>query len=426
VKPERGAAGTAAPALTVLFLVNVLNYYDRQVLGALVEPLRHHFQLSDTQLAAIPASFTIVYAVAGVPLGRLADRVSRRWLLAAGIAIWAGLTGASALAASYAMLLVTRLGTGIGEAVCAPAATSWIGDLVPASRRARAMAWFMMAVPIGVMLSLAISGPVAQAYGADGWKVALRVAAMPAILLAPAVLCLREPERGSLAAAGGGTSAFLRVPAFWWIAGSGAIVNSALYSFSYFLPAFLTRFHGVPVGPAGLWSGIGSGAAGILGALSVGIWGDRLSERWPGGRLSLAAAAAALAVAPLLASLGVARGSGAMAVCLAMAGYGLLQTYYGLVYAALHDVVAPEARGTAMSVYLLVTYLCGAAFGPLVTGRLSDAFARSAAGVGAVTEAAKAVGLHQAMYAIPVLSALLAAVLWAGSRMAIEGGRSSA
>ena len=411
-QPE--AARDVAPALAVLFLVNVLNYYDRQVLGALVEPLRHHFNLNDTQLAAIPALFTIVYAVAGVPLGRLADRASRRWLLAAGIAVWAGLTGASALAASYAVLLATRLGTGIGEAVCAPAATSWIGDLVPAARRARAMAGFMMAVPVGVMLSLAISGPVAQAYGRDGWKMALAVAAMPAILLVPAVLCLREPDRGAVEHRG--NFAFLRGRVFWWIALSGAVVNSALYSFSYFLPAFLTRYHGVPVGPAGLWSGIGSGIAGILGAGSVGIWGDNWSRRWSGGRLSLAAAASALAILPLTASLGLGPGSGVAAVCLAMAGYGLLQTYYGLVYAALHDVVGPEARATAMSVYLLVTYLCGAAFGPLLTGRLSDVFAKSAAGAGAVTEAAKAMGLHQAMYVIPALSLLLAIVLWAGGR----------
>jgi MFS family permease len=414
VSPRPGAASGIAPALSVLFLVNVLNYYDRQVLGALVEPLRHHFHLSDTQLAAIPALFTIVYAVAGVPLGRLADRASRRWLLAGGIAVWAGLTGASALAASYAVLLATRLGTGIGEAICAPAATSWIGDLVPAARRARAMAGFMMAVPIGVMLSLAISGPVAQAYGPDGWRMALAVAAVPAVLLLPAVLCLREPARSKSNAAG--SLVFLRVRAFWWIAASGAVVNSALYSFSYFVPAFLTRYHGVPVGAAGLWSGIGSGIAGILGATAVGIWGDRISERWPGGRLSLAATAAALAVAPLTVSLGFGRGSGLAAVCLAMAGYALLQTYYGLVYAALHDVVATEARATAMSVYLLVTYLCGAAFGPLLTGRLSDTFARSAAAAGMAAETAKAIGLHRAMYAIPALSAVLAVVLWIGGR----------
>ena len=420
MRVERGTSSADVPALVVLFFVNVLNYYDRQALGALVEPLRHQFRLNDTQLAAIPTLVTMVYAVAGVPLGRLADRVSRQRLLAAGVAVWAALTGFGALASSYAMLLVSRLGMGAGEAVCAPAATSWIGDLVPAHRRARAMAGFMMAVPVGVMLSLAVSGPVAQAFG---WRAALTVASLPAVVLAPALLCLREPARGATRAAAGGPTqseaaagfAFLRIPAFWWIAASGAIVNSALYSFSYFLPAFLTRFHGLAVGRAGLWTGIGSGVAGILGALSVALYGDRAARHCPGGRMSLAAGAAALAVAPAALAIRVPAGHAAAAVWLAMAAYALLQTYYGLVYAALHDVVTPALRGSAMSVYLLATYLGGAAFGPLLTGRLSDQFARAAAGAAAVTEAAKAAGLRQAMCVIPVLAALLAVVLWAGA-----------
>jgi MFS family permease len=413
VKVERGTSTPEVPTLAILFLVNVLNYYDRQALGALVEPLRHQFHLTDTQLAAIPTLVTIVYALAGVPLGRLADRVSRKRLLAAGVAVWAGLTGLGAVAASYAMLMASRLGMGVGEAVCAPAATSWIGDLVPAHRRVRAMAGFMMAVPVGVMLSLAISGPVAQAYG---WQAALAAAALPAVVLVPALLCLREPARSAATSTAAASFAFLRQSAFWWIAASGAVVNAALYSFSYFLPAFLTRFHGLSVGKAGLWTGIGSGTAGILGALSVSAWGDGVARRWPGGRLSLAAGASALATVPAALALRVPAGNAQAAVCLAMVAYGLLQTYYGLVYAALHDVVGPALRGTAMSVYLLVTYLCGASFGPLLTGRLSDYFARAAAGGNGITEAARAAGLHQAMYVMPVLSALLAVVLWAGAK----------
>jgi MFS family permease len=404
---RNGASRADASALAVLFLVNVLNYYDRQALGALVEPLRHHFRLTDTQLASIPTLVTIVYALAGIPLGRLADRASRKRLLAAGVAVWAGLTACGALASGFAMLLVSRLGVGVGEAVCAPAATSWIGDLVPAARRARAMAGFMMAVPVGVMLSLAVSGPVAQAWG---WRAALTVAALPAVVLVPALLCLREPARTAAPGTRASGFAFLRTPAFWWIAASGAIVNAALYSFSYFMPAFLTRFHGLPVGQAGLWTGIGSGVAGMLGAALVVFGGDRA-----GGRMRLAGTAAALAVAPMALAIHAPAGHAVRALLLAMAAYALLQTYYGLVYAALLDVVAPGVRGAAMSVYLLVTSLCGAAFGPLLTGGLSDHFARTLAGASAVTEAAKAAGLRSAMYAIPALAALLAVTLWAGS-----------
>jgi len=405
------------PALAVLFFVNVLNYYDRQALAALAEPLRHQFALSDAQLGGLSTVFIVLYAVAGLPLGRLADTWSRRRLLAIGVAVWAGLTGLGALAASYALLAASRLGVGIGEAVCAPAAISWIGDLVPATRRARAMAGFMMAVPVGVMLSGAITGPVAQAHG---WRIALAVAAAPALILAPALLWLREPARGPGGPPHGlgatAPLALLRIPGLAWISASGAILNFALYSFSSFLPALLTRYHGLAVGQAGVWSGVGSGAAGILGAVAAGAWGDRAIRRRANGRLLLAAGAS-LAAAPLAAfAIHMPAGSAAATLALLMPAYGLLQMYYGLVYAAINDIVPSNERGSATAVYLLVTYLGGAAFGPLLTGMLSDRLARHAAGTAAVTEAAKAIGLHEAMYVVPALAVVLAVVLWGGAR----------
>jgi MFS family permease len=394
---------TVGPALAVLFLVNVLNFYDRQALNAVLEPLRHEFSLSDTQLGGLVTLFTVVFALAGLPLGRLADTRSRRGLLTGGIAVWTGLTAMAGLAANYAMLLATRLGVGIGEAVCTPAATSWIGDLVPPKRRARAMAMFMMAVPVGGMLSYAISGPVAQAHG---WRAALVLAAIPGLILAPAVWWLREPSR--VVAASESQRRLVLPSTFWWIAASGAVVNFALYSFSTFLPAFLTRYHGMSVARAGVWAGIGTGVSGILGAAIAGTAGDRV-----GNRLWLAAAASLAAAGPILAAIRMPAGSAAAAVWLAMTGYGLLQMYYGLVYAAIQDIVLPEMRGRAMAAYFVVTYLGGASWGPLVTGRLSDFLARRS---GLAGEAARAIGLRDAMYVIPALAVVLAAVLWIAGR----------
>jgi MFS family permease len=452
-----GTGGRTAP-FVVLFLVNVLNFYDRQALGALTEPLRRDFHLSDTQLGAITTSFTVLYALAGLPLGRLADTWRRKALLAIGVTLWAGLTGLGGLARSYAMLLATRLGVGIGEATCGPAATSWIGDLVAPERRARAMALFMAAVPLGGMLSFAVTGTVAQAYG---WRVALALAALPAVALVPALLCLREPERGPGAGdklssvsdenvaqvvqpAGPrigsaleksarmptlharqraprtetGAGGLLRRPAFLWIVLSGAVVNFALYSFSTFLPAFLTRFHGLSVGRAGFWTGVGSGAAGLSGALAAGLLGDRAHGHRGRFRLSLAGGAALVAAPLAFFAIRMPAGHAAAAVALIMAAYGLLQSYYGLVYAAIQDIVAPAARGAAMGTYYMAMYLCGASFGPLATGGLSDHFARAAAATGPITESARALGLRQAMYLIPALALALSVVLWAGGRAA--------
>jgi predicted MFS family arabinose efflux permease len=395
--------------LGVLFLVNVLNFYDRLVLGAVLEPVRREFALSDTQLGAMVTLFTLVFAAAGLPAGRLSDTRARRGLLALGIAAWAGLTGLSALAANYAVLLVTRLGVGIGEAVCTPAATSWIGDTAPTGRRTRALAFFMMAVPVGGLLSYSIGGPVAQALG---WRVAMAVAAAPALLLAPAVLWLREPERGVAAASAG--VAWKPGTGFWWIAASGAAVNFALYAFSTFLPAMLTRYHGMSVASAGVWMGIGTGVSGIAGALAAGAAGDRVRSR-----LRLTAGIMLAAALPMFLALRVAPGGAGAAVTLAMVAYGMMQMYYGLVYAAIHDLAPAPARGRAMSQYLLVTYLGGASWGPLATGRLSDWLAR-ASGLGG--EAARAAGLHGAMYVVPALAVVLAGILWMADSSAQSRG----
>ena len=393
-------------SLVVLFLVNLLNFYDRLTLGALAEPVRREFHLSDAALGGLTTGFTIIYALAGWPLGRLADTRSRKGILAWGMAVWCGLTALGGLAGTYAMLLVTRLGVGIGEAACAPAATSWIGDAVPPERRTRAMAWFMMAVPVGIMLSYAITGAAAQAFG---WRVALALAAVPSVILIPAVLIVHEPRKVGRAISRSGQSSRLSNPTFWWIAISGAILNFALYSFSAFFPAFLTRVHGLSVAQSGLWAGLGTGIAGIAGALAAGALGDRLPNR----RLMLAAFSSAAAAPFALAALGL---PAAPAIALMMAAYGLLQMYYGLIYAAMHDVVQPEFRGEAMGAYFAVQYLAGAAWGPLLTGRLSDAFASRARNGGAAADAARAIGLHQAMYIIPALALLLAAVLFIAAR----------
>jgi MFS family permease len=408
-------------SLAVLFAINIFNFYDRQVLGALGETIRKEFHLSDTQLGALGTVPIVVYALVGLPLGRLADSASRKRLLAGGIVVWTALTGLGGLVQSYLMLLISRVGVFVGEATCAPAATSWIGDLFPAERRSRALALFMLGVPIGGALSYAISGPVAQAWG---WRAALVVAAVPAVLLIPALLRLDEPARGASeaarqAAANPTAASILRIPTMWWIIASGALVNFNLYALATFLPVFLIRYHRLSVGQAGLWAGLGYGAAGIAGGAIAGAWGDRVIHRRKDGRM-LSAAAAALIAAPL-ALVGIRQPAGAAAASIAfiMIAYGFLNMYYGLVYSAIHDIVAPGVRATTMAIYFLAMYLCGASFGPLITGQLSDYLARSAAhaaGAAVTGEVYRAVGLHQAMYAIPALSVVLALALYAGSR----------
>jgi MFS family permease len=406
-------------SLTVLVAVNVLNFYDRHVLGALTEPIRKEFGLSDSEVGLIGSAFIWLYAIVGLPLGRVADSWSRRKLLASGMVVWAALTGVAAVAVNYTMLLFSRLGFAVGEAVVAPAATSWIGDLFPAGGRSHPLALFMLGVPVGGALSYFFSGPVAQAYG---WRTAMVVAAAPAVILVPLLLRLTEPVRGAAEThhepiARTSMAAVLKIPTMWWIIASGALLNFNMYAIGTFLPAFLSRIHGLTLARSGIATGIVFAVGGVFGGLLAGWLGDRVIHRLENGRLLTAAAISAVG-API-GYLGIGAGGAYAAIALIAAAYGTLNAYYGLVYSAIQDIVAPAMRGTAMAIYFLAMYLCGASFGPLLTGKLSDWMARraaNAAGVASITEAFKAIGLQQAMFVIPVLSLLLALVLYCGSR----------
>jgi MFS family permease len=406
-------------SLAVLVAVNVLNFYDRHVIGALTEPIRKEFSLSDAQVGLIGSAFIWLYALVGLPLGRAADSRSRKKLLAGGMLVWAALTGVAAMAANYTMLLLSRLGFAVGEAVVAPAATSWIGDLFPAGERSRPLALFMLGVPVGAALSYFFSGPVAQAYG---WRAAMVLAAAPALLLIPLTLRIAEPMRGAAESyhepmAKSSMTTILKIPTMWWIIASGALLNFNMYAIATFLPAFLSRIHGLTLARSGIATGVVFAIGGVAGGLLAGRLGDRVIHTRENGRLLVAAVCSAIG-APF-AFFGIAAGSVYAAIPLIAFAYGTLNSYYGLVYSAIQDIVAPAMRGSAMAIYFLAMYLCGASFGPLLTGKLSDWMAHraaDAAGAARITEAFKAIGLQQAMFIIPVLSLLLALVLYCGSR----------
>ena len=408
-------------AVLVLFAINILNFYDRHVPGALVEPMRKEFHLSDMQIGLLGSVFIWLYAVMGVPLGRIADSGSRKKLLAWGLVVWASLTACAAIATNYSVLLISRVGVGLGEATCAPAATSWLGDLFPAEKRSRVLALFMLGVPFGGALAYFFSGPLAQAHG---WRAAMVLAAAPALALVPALLMLEEPRRGAsettrAQAARTSVSSLLRLPTLWWIIASGVFLNFNMYAIATFLPALLSRVHGLSLASSGIATGVVFFVGGLGGGLGAGYLGDFIVQRRKDGRM-LCAAIAALVAVPL-SCLGILEPVGSLPAGIAffLLAYAALTSYYGLVYSAIQDIVAPNQRGITMAIYFAAMYLCGASFGPLLTGRVSDLLAHRAAvlaGSPALTESFRAIGLRQAMLIIPIFSLLLAGVLYMGSR----------
>ena len=408
----------AAYALSVLFAVNAMNFFDRQIGGALAEPIRKEWGLSDSALGALGTAFTLLYAFVGIPLGRLSDRISRKKILGIAVFAWSLLTSISGMARSYGQMFSTRLGVGAGEAACAPAATSLIGDLFPPARRARAMSVFMLGLPIGIALSYLVSSLVAHTWG---WRAAFFVAGIPGVLCAIGALFIDEPQRGMMekrTVAARPWRALLTIPTMWWLVLSGALHNFNMYALGSFLTPLLMRYHGATLRQAGLIAMATYGLGGIPGLLIGGALADRISIQRKNGRLLVGAVSILISIPLLLLALLTPAHHILMFVVFAAGGCMTMYVYYSSVYAALHDVVEPALRGTAMAFYFFAMYVLGASFGPIATGMASDFFTRKAAAAAGATilEPFRGQGLHSAMYLIPVLSTVLALVLFAASR----------
>jgi MFS family permease len=405
----------AAYALTVLFLINTMNFFDRAIGGALGEPIRREWGLSDSALGALGTAFTLLYAFVGVPLGRLSDRAPRKSILAGAVFVWSALTALSGFTRTYWQLFATRLGVGVGEAACAPAATSLIGDLVPPAKRARAMSIFMMGLPIGIALSYFVGSYVAHTYG---WRAAFFVAGIPGVLCAIAALFIPEPVREHLSPreAAGPWRTLLTIPTLWWLILSGALHNFNMYALGTFLAPLLMRYHAADLRHAGVMTTVVYGLSGIPGLLIGGALADKWSVTRKDGRLLVAAIAAAISAPLMVAALARPAKDTLLFVILGALACAFMYVYYASVYATLQDVVPPSMRGTAMALYFFAMYVLGASFGPLATGMLSDRFTRAAAAGATNLEPFRGAGLHSAMYVVPVLCMLLALVLFAATR----------
>lgn len=415
--------GRLAYALAVLFALNFMNFYDRQVVGAVGEKIKQEWQLSDGQLASLTTAFVLLYALVGIPFGRLADTGARRFTLSGGVAIWSAFTALSGAAGSYVTHFLCRMGVGVGEASLAPTANSLIADLFPARRRGRALSIFMLGLPLGLGASYLISGMVVQATG--GWRPALYVAAVPGFILAILALYVPDPRRDNTrdtATRGADTTlgavrAILSIPTMWWVIASGALLNLVMYAVSAFSTSYYIRYHGLDIEHANRFNAMVFGGGGGLGMLIGGWLGDRAGRRGAAGRLQLAMVGCLLAAPLLWLALEQPRGEAWGFAGLMFAAVLTLYFYYSTVYAAIHDLVPSRMRGMAMSVYFFVFYIF-TAIGLIVFGRLSDTMAVRAVATGVTAAEGRALGLHSAMYAMPLCCAALVVVLYVASRTA--------
>ena len=202
--PSRPYAWTV---VAILIATAVLSYTDRQVLSLLVDPIRGELGISDTQVSLLlGTAFAVVYGIAGIPLGFLADRTSRRNLIFAGVVVWSCGTLACGFSHSFGQLFAARIVVGLGEAVLSPAAISLISDYFPPARRGTAVGFFLSGIAMGIGAAILIGGGVLHVVesgvlagtpfaGQPAWRLVLLLIGAPGLLWSLAILLIKEPAR---------------------------------------------------------------------------------------------------------------------------------------------------------------------------------------------------------------------------------------
>lgn len=196
-------------ALSVLVLVYVLNFIDRNILSILANDIKADLGLSDADLGFLyGTAFGVFYALFGIPLGRLADSWHRVRLMTMGLALWSLMTAMSGFAKNGLALSAARIGVGVGEASASPSAYSLISDWFPKKMRGTALAIYSAGLYIGGGISLLIGGLIVEGWnsaypgggplGLVGWQAAFLAVGLPGLLLAIWVFTLREPVRGAI------------------------------------------------------------------------------------------------------------------------------------------------------------------------------------------------------------------------------------
>lgn len=404
--PAPTAPATIAPvtpayrsyAMTLLLLIYVMNFVDRQVVNILAEPIKRDLGLLDWQIGAMSGlAFALFYTVLGLPIARLAERGHRPYIIAAALAVWSGFTALCGFAQNFVQLLLARIGVGVGEAGCTPPAHSLIVDYVPKEKRASALAFYSMGTPLGGLVGFAVGGIVADAYG---WRTAFLVCGVPGLILAAvAALTLVEPRLRAAARAlrahsaiESGRKPFRETIAvlahkrtFWLVAFAAAIKAFIGYGHAPFTASFFYRNHAEainelaahfglgPQGFMGLALGTVVGLGGAFGAFLGGQIADRYGARDFRAYASVPAIASLLTIPIYIFAITLPFAAFAI---LTLAINGVLGTlWYGPVYATAQSIVPPHMRATASAVLLFIINLIGLGLGPLAVGALSDALA---------------------------------------------------
>jgi MFS family permease len=351
--------------LAVLALINFVNFAARLVFVPLIPMLRSQLNISDEQLGSLQTMLLVVLALGSIPFGLLADRYSRKAIIAVGILFWSAATFVGGLASSFIVLLVARSFVGLGEAAYAPAAQSMISGAFPQERRASAQAIFAAGMLLGGACGQVVGGIIAPRYG---WQMALFVVASAGILPALALFGINEPPRGPRSEVVP-ISKILSVPAFLSMIAGGICITFASVSLIHWAVDFAVNYKDFSLREASVGLAVITLLSLLLGVLCGGYVADRLQRRFPYGRL-IAISLGFLLATPFLLLAIQSEEKQTVLLGLFIAGF-FMSWYHGPVTAVIHDMMPRRAHSTSIGVYMFATQLFGG-WGPQAIGKISD------------------------------------------------------
>jgi MFS family permease len=370
---------TAARRLLLLLTgINLVNYLDRYVVAAILEPLGKELHLSNAQLGRLTFVFIAVYMCSAPIFGYLADRFHRPRLVAAGVALWSLATIGAAFVHTYPALLLTRSLVGVGEAAYASLGPAMLADGFPEDERAKKFTWFYLAIPVGSAFGYGLGGLVA---GAWGWRAAFLVAGSPGLAFALWMAFQADPERGAmdnLRDEGAGAPYLQRLKSVFrnriWLACTASYVayTFAMGGLSTWGPTLLQRRFAVSTAQAGLVFGGLAVVTGLLGTFLGGWLTDKWQKRWPDAGVGLSGFTL-LAAAPLVAVALATRSLNVTYLMFFLAMF-LLFVNTSPVNALTVSSLPASIRATGIALNVLLIHLFGDAISPELVGRRADAF----------------------------------------------------
>ena len=377
--------------LSALTLIYILNFVDRGLLAVVGPDLVPELGISDTQFGLLTGfGFALLYTIVGIPLARFADTGHRVWIMTICIALWSLMTALCGLSTeitigsltigAFWVLLMCRVGVGVGEAGCTPPANSLIADYFTPRERSQALGVYAMGVTLGGMFANLIGGWVTDAFD---WRTAFFVVGLPGLLIAAIFkMTVKEPPRGYTDPVGTTTKERVELreairelmtkPAFWLMTAGATIAAFCGYGISSFQSIFLVRAHDITTGEAAIWINTPVALVAASGTFATGWMATRIYKKYPGAIAWVPAIGLALSV-PFYLFAFTTENLLYAGICLGIGGF-VKYGYLAAQYTIGQGVVTMRVRATATAVLLFVVNLIGYGFGPLFIGAISDIF----------------------------------------------------